>query len=317
LIIRHEKTNDTGLHQLGYVWTPDGLVASIVEIDEEGHESTTSFTYDNRNRLWQEVRTGQHPYSLAYGYDLAGNRTEKVDYANGRVTDYTYDVSSPGTYGSQGNRLMSSVTTRQSDQVVLERRWYCYDLIGNPELVIREIAEDEDELGHQWFRGTRLYYTKDGHLWLSRAEQWQYQDGEGYDCGAGVPPEGCSPVNCTAYAAMEYRYQGGRGRYMVRPRDPETMGLYPYTAADGQWFDYDGQEIYGDYRVSYDEQTQQWVATNTLAHEPGMAQYDNASGELHHRHDQGSSMNHMATTSSHEHDSTRSTRGDDLTLTFG
>ena len=86
------------------------------------------------------------------------------------MAQYTYDVSEPGLYGSQSNRLMHSATYAPGGSV-LEERWYAYDLIGKVELVIRRIADDVDELGHQWFRGTRLYYTKDGHLWLLRAEK--------------------------------------------------------------------------------------------------------------------------------------------------
>ena len=144
-----------------------------------------------------------------------------------------------------------------------------------------------DGEGLQWFRGTQLYYTKDGHLWMSRALRWQYEaGGEGSGCENGPPPEGpptgCIVTNCEAYAAMEYRYQGGRGRYMVRPRDPETMGLSPYNTYDGRWFDYDGEEIYGDFGVAYDGQTV--TVTDVMAHEPGLAQYDNVSQALHHLH---------------------------------
>jgi hypothetical protein len=159
--------------------------------------------------------------------------------------------------------------------------------MGNVELVVRRITGDVDENENQWYRGTRLYYTKDGHLWMSRAERWQYAAGEeGSGCENGPPPEGpptgCPVTNCAAYAAMEYRYAGGRGRYMVRPLDPETMA--PESAAAGQWFDHDGQEIYSDFSVSYDEQSQTVTATDLVAHEPGLAQYDNVSQALHHLH---------------------------------
>jgi hypothetical protein len=96
------------------------------------------------------------------------------------------------------------------------------------------------------------------------------------------PPEGCEVVNCEYLAAMEHRYQSGRGRCMVRPRDPATM--QPYAADDGQWFDYDGDAIYGDLSLRYDDQTPQLDVTDVMAHEPGMAQFDHASGALHHLH---------------------------------
>jgi RHS repeat-associated protein len=264
--IGHETTAAVRIHELQYDLSADGLVTTITETDDAGNVSTTSFTYDNRNRLTAEVRVGQHGYDLSYAYDIAGNRTQKVDALNDVVTDYTYDVSDPTLYGSQGNRLMSS-STRISGQLV-EERWYTYDAIGNADFVSRRIAGDEDVSGNQWYRGTRLYYAKNGHLWLARSERWQLDSGTG------------QPVNCEPLAAMEYRYNSGRQRYLVRPRDPVSM--LPYAAFDGRWSDYDGESIYGDYTVSQDGPT--FNVSDTMFHEPGLAQFDPSLGEPHYLH---------------------------------
>ncbi len=221
---------------------------------------------DNRNRLIAEARVGQHPYSLAYAYDIAGNRTVKVDVLNDVTTVYTYDVSDPEAYGSQGNRLMAEVTSDTGFTV--EERWYTYDIIGNVDMVIRRIAGDLDPLGKQWYRGTRLYYAKNGRLWISRSERWRLNRNE-------------LAANCEPLAAMEYRYDGARARYMVRPRDPDTM--LPYSDDDGDWFDYAGNSIYNDYTVDYDGQTTV-TATNAMSHVPGLAQFDLLTGDLHHLH---------------------------------
>jgi RHS repeat-associated protein len=87
-------------------------------------------------------------------------------------------------------------------------------------------------------------------------------------------------------AAMEYRYDSGRQRYMVRPRDAESLappqdGSGDYDLDIGAWHDYSGAAIYGDYAVeaAWDGEHQTVTAANvteTLAHEPGMVQYDRA-----------------------------------------
>jgi hypothetical protein len=56
--------------------------------------------------------------------------------------------------------------------------------MGNIELVIRRITGDVEGEWRQWFRGTQLYCTKDGQLWLSRAVRWQYDP----ECGSENPP---------------------------------------------------------------------------------------------------------------------------------
>ena len=76
---------------------------------------------------------------------------------------------------------------------------------------------------------------------------------------------------------MEYRYgASGRQRYLVRPLDPQTLTPLGGTGVPpvDQWHDYDGDEIWGDYTVSLDTQTQMVNATDTMSHVPGMAQFD-------------------------------------------
>jgi RHS repeat-associated protein len=103
----------------------------------------------------------------------------------------------------------------------------------------------------------------------------------------GDPPEVEIDLDTWQFlAAMEYRYDAGRQRYMVRPRDAETLappldGSGDYDLDIGAWHDYSGAAIYGDYAVEavWDGQHQTVTSatvTETLAHEPGMVQYDRA-----------------------------------------
>jgi len=53
--------------------------------------------------------------------------------------------------------------------------------------------------------------------------------------------------NQSLYSAYEYRYDGGRQRYLTRPRDPNNGFA---ISGDGQWRDYSGNDIHRDYTVN-------------------------------------------------------------------
>ncbi len=122
---------------------------------------------------------------------------------------------------------------------------------------------------------TKLRLTGDtqGRIWLSRLTRWQLAE-------EGEPPE-LAIANTEFLAAMEYRYDAGRQRYLVRPRKPDD--LLPYNDGqggwlldNGTWHEYTGQSIYGDYAVAFDETTGEAEVTETFAHAPGAVQYDYA-----------------------------------------
>lgn len=85
---------------------------------------------------------------------------------------------------------------------------------------------------------------------------------------------------------MEYRYDAAWQRYMVRPREPITM--MPYASDDGTWHDYSADSIYADYTLAYDNSSESVVVTETMAHEPGLAQFDRlaagGTGEMSYLH---------------------------------
>jgi RHS repeat-associated protein len=161
----------------------------------------------------------------------------------------------------------------------IETRWYVYDLVGRTTRVIQAIAGEDDANG-QWYRATDLWYDTSGRLWVSRLQRYQLVE-------VGDPPQVEIDLDTRQFlAAMEYRYDSGRQRYMVRPRDAETLappqdGSGDYDLDVGAWHDYSGAAIYGDYAVeaAWDGEHQTVTAANvteTLAHEPAMVQYDRA-----------------------------------------
>ena len=72
-------------------------------------------------------------------------------------------------------------------------------------------------------------------------------------CGDATEFEpGTDPTCYRVLKAREFRYDGGRQRYLDRTLDPcQFQNGYIVPLAGGtKWTDYDGDEPYGDYTVS-------------------------------------------------------------------
>ncbi len=263
-------------------WTPYGLVDYITETTSEGGPNVIDFTYDRRNRLIQEQRTGLHPYGFAYTYDKAGNRLTKQNLLDDVVTIYTYDVSDPEEYHSQGNRLVKEVTSYGDPVTSSKEQVYLYDLAGRMVRTGWKITGDADENG-QWYHGVDLLYNSAGLVWISRSSKWQLNASN-------------AVINEVGLAAMEYRYDSARGRYRTQRRDPRPKlangssnaahFLFPYdpsladgpcwnVPAEGTWSDYDGSGIHGDYALAIagTPPNQTVTKNDTAGHEPGLGQF--------------------------------------------
>jgi RHS repeat-associated protein len=96
--------------------------------------ATTTYTYDHQGQLIREVRTGANPYTIAYTYDLAGNRLTRTRTVNGQTfTDVmAYNAA---------NQLVS-----------LNNQAWQHDLDGN--VVVRRVGNET------WLLG----YDAEGHL---------------------------------------------------------------------------------------------------------------------------------------------------------
>jgi YD repeat-containing protein len=151
-ILKIEQLSGAGpLKRLVYEWSADGLVNNIFDYDfeESASPDVINFSYDNRNRLIEEERTGLYPYHLRYTYDKAGNRMSKYDVPAQVVTLYTYDVQDPSHYGSQGNRLVKSSVHEYDGAAnwvpgpALAERYYMYDMGGRVNYVDRKRRQDD------------------------------------------------------------------------------------------------------------------------------------------------------------------------------
>jgi len=177
-------------------------------------------------------------------------------------------VENPGYFGSQGNRLTYERRWQPYSQIPLpEERWYLYDVAGRVTYVVQKLAAEEDASG-PWYRGTQVYYNNVGQVSMSKLLKWQY-DGEG-----GV-------INETPLAAMEYRYDSGRRRYLTRPVNANPPPLLWREAGEKSFRDYSGEDIYRDYVAGPVIPSQGSCPTHNqiyldyqTAHEPGMGQFD-------------------------------------------
>ena len=147
---------------------------------------------------------------------------------------------------------------------LISTRYYFYNCEGNVTRVVVEAAEPE--AGEPKFSSTRLEYAKNGAAVT-------FVLGETWDPGA--TPEDC-PVKYTVTYAREFRYDGARQRYLNRELDPVALQepTPRYAAVSETWTDYDGDEPYGDFKVTVDGQTGEPTLTELRSFELGMAAVD-------------------------------------------
>jgi hypothetical protein len=230
--ITHQRNcnGPTAMLTLEYDYTPDGLIQTIEETDagpgctSDPVESAVAFTYDNRNRLIGEQRTGGAvEYDIGYAYDQNGNRVLKT-IGPDTVVQYDYDVDDPEQYGSKANRLMEYTVVVDSQEV--EKVRYAYDGFGHAGRIVRhDLPADEG-------RATNFYYSTSGRLWMVLDQEWEIEENE--------------PVNCRNVKLREFRYDTGRRRYLVRERAVTS----PFAPLSSQWTDYDGDAPWLDYTLS-------------------------------------------------------------------
>jgi YD repeat-containing protein len=272
--IDHQNILDNTILKLSYEYTDNGLISKITETDNLGVVGWVKFAYDARGRLIQEVRTGEHPYHIAYEYDQGGNRTRKVRSLPGcdRIeTVYHYDVENPDYYGSFNNRLMyyetyetcrvfvedyghnDSCGTGAKDPV--STTWYYYNAAGNVVYVATEQVNPAP--GEPTFSGTRLDYAKNGRtVTFVLGETWN-------DSGGQI-------VDYDITYAREFRYDAARERYYDRELNTGSlMTMDKRVTVSEMWSDYDMGTIYGNF--TYDG-----VSTfdNVRSFAPGMASVD-------------------------------------------
>ncbi|MGE0481254.1 MAG: RHS repeat-associated core domain-containing protein [Phycisphaerae bacterium] len=246
--IIHKDALNAVLYQCDYVWNLDNTLASRVETDNvvtPATVTTVAFGYDNRKRLTDESRTiDDEPavvvYDVTYDYDQLGNCTSKTDNTPaGLSTLYTYDVDGEeeGEYQTHNNRLLTYSEfdpEYEGGEKPTRTVSYVYYANGRCSNIIIRDAEDLDGEDRQIARGLALYYASNGMLWRVVWETWS-DDGKGGYTGH------------VKTAAVEFRYDSLRGRYLRRAVDPNDNYVPLET---GAWTDYTGDTPLGDFTLT-------------------------------------------------------------------
>ncbi len=295
--IEHRNAVGWAMLRMEYTYTANNLPSQIVEKDQLNPvgvwttRATTSFTYDRRNRLINESRSGQNAYERGYVYDKGGNRTRKYDFLTGQEVWYHYDVdvdADPDVYESRNNRLMYEELIDSNTLDVLSTKYYQYSADGNVTRVITKesaVVYQQSAMsggsspsasqasapggtggatvggggtsmligggGAATYSAVRFGYANNG-----RTATFVHNESWTWD-------EVSSPENYTIDWAREFRYDGARARYMNRPLDVDTLGLNPQPdpTQPTVWSDYDRNQTYGDFTDN---------GSSTDKYEPGL-----------------------------------------------
>ena len=181
---------------------------------------------------WKLNRTvSSSDYHLRYEYDQGGNRTKKTDLIEDTEVRYEYDINDVPTYDTANNRLMryERFDTSGVEDILLSMTYYYYNNSGNP---TRVVTETENPGAQPRFSATYLKYAVNGNTMTHvMGETWN-NDGMGIEDYART-------------YAREFRYDGGRQRYMNAQLNVDT--LEPTTTV---WSDYDSDAVYGDFKFN-------------------------------------------------------------------
>ena len=214
--IEHRGLGGAVLLALDYIYTANDLPVRIYESGSTvgtGITISTTFVYDRLRRLKEEQRCRGTTscdllyYDLEYWYDAGGNRIQKIDYDNGGVVYYTYDIAHPSLYGSNNNRLMKA-ETRDGDGSTVATTWYYYTAAGN----VRWIVSDPPAGG---------------------GVQQQYMMGGGGGGGEGEDPLVEAEVaegEATEPASLQTTDGSGGGMSMLTGGGGGCVGTTKYTA---------------------------------------------------------------------------------------
>jgi len=208
--------------------------------------------------------------AVTYEHQYCGNRTRKVDFAQGVQTCYHYGIEDPATYGSANNRLelyqtfdlaCGDCSTCSSPQ---STTWYYYTMAGNVRRVVtREepaVASRKGGLnGLDGGRGLRdggavassvlAHYEATRFEYACNGVAVTYAMGESWDIDVTDP---ATVLNPQINWAREFRYDGARARYLNKQLDPGPLEMLPtasvFDLPGGQSVEtiYDGDEPYAD-----------------------------------------------------------------------
>ncbi|MEM1334963.1 MAG: hypothetical protein AAGG08_16055, partial [Actinomycetota bacterium] len=129
---------DALIHEQLYTLQKDGKRSQVIETDDQGHNTTIDWAYDQLGRLTEErydfdhatdpLQDDDHDYIARYGYDLASNRvlTER-DFENALAAAFDDDESIIYTY-DQNDRLITEIKDDKTPADEDRNTRYTYDV---------------------------------------------------------------------------------------------------------------------------------------------------------------------------------------------
>ncbi len=167
--------------------------------------------------------------------------------------------------------------------------------------------------GETYYTATRFGYADNGSAVTFMHDESTLDGRSPAILGTTLPPwsprrcwDGVS--NCLSYPpgptdynitwGREFRYDSARAKYLVRELDPnalETGSIAPLTgdwASSSTWSDYDGEEIYGDYRVTAGNPS---TVENVMSYEPGIGRHHWSGGSPPYHAEEYHHADHLGT----------------------
>ena len=244
-MMRYEEKGTNFSHSVGYEYDTKNNLTQLVE-NINGTEHTTSYTYDDDNRVETVTVDGS---SVVYTYDTYGRVTQQVT-KHGTSSLLTKDYTFKNTVSADGQQLTSAQIDTYKVSVGNTATSYTYTYDGNGNILSVTVKDKDGEttnvISYEYDSANQL--IRENNQAGNFTHTWEYDDGGNIQ------------------NRKEYDYTTG-SLDNATPTDEIT-----YTYGDAFWADlltvYDGKEIDRDEignPTSYNGWTYTWEHGRQLA----------------------------------------------------
>jgi len=219
----------------------DGFNDRRVEYHYDVDADADPAVYASRNNrlMWYEtIKTAPNP-------EVTLSKTYYV---------YAYDSTDERRAGKSDGNVTRIITEHVAESAASGAEAGRRGLCGGDRPAFK-VREAQDERAGDWSAGstaaacgageTRYTAVRLGYASNGRAVTFVHDESWCWN-----PQVGGCPTNYTVTYAREFRYDGARARYLNRTLDPVAFKIGSIAELDAVWTDYDGDEVYGDYRVT-------------------------------------------------------------------
>jgi RHS repeat-associated protein len=230
----------------------DGFNDRRVEYHYDVDADADPAVYASRNNrlMWYEtINTAPNPEVTlsktyyVYAYDSTDER--RAGKSDGNVTriitEHVAESAASGAEGGQRGLRGGACPEPRRDRPAFKARETDDERAGDSSDANTAAACGA---GQTLYTAVRLGYAANGRaVTFVHDESWCAVAGQ----------TTCAPATTNQYAvawAREFRYDGARARHLNCTLDPVAFKIGSIAELDAVWTDYDGDEVYGDYRVT-------------------------------------------------------------------